>query len=601
MSKDQHKHRGHAQNTTANNLDYPAAVVGDGGLHKRAASEKQHKRSTIVLACVLMAVFVAASAGMISHARLSSRTAPQLAAQQTPSALHPTQKSLPAANQAAALKIKRTIAGKPNVIFIVLDDADLSLMRYLPKTKAIIANNGASFTHYYDSLSLCCSARSTILRGQYVHNNGIWSNNWPDGGFGKFHDQGEENSTIATWLSAAQYQTSLMGKYLNEYPTVTEDPSKSVPLTYVPPGWSNWVSPVHGTAYKEFNYQFNINGVVDAQPRGRTNPANYMVDTISQMADQYVTDHASDSYFLYLAPYAPHSPYTPAPRYAKDYPKLTYPHKPSFNESDISDKPTFMASYPPLTSTYISQINADYRNRVRDMEGIDDLVQNLYNSLQASGQLDHTYLIFTSDNGLHMGEHRLPEGKLTAYEEDIHLPLWISGPGITPGTVIDNVVSDVDLAPTFAELTGATLPDFVDGHSLVPLLAGSQPAWRKYLLLERSDIAGGGGSQGSTNVVSGSGILEPLDTQPAARQGTAPPDLPAFSGLVSSRFLYVDYYSSSGVNKEFYDLAADPYELQNLLGPGSPGLSADQQSALSEMQSVLADQKSCSPTTTPCL
>jgi arylsulfatase A-like enzyme len=506
--------------------------------------------------------------------------------------------------QAVATKtMQQAIADRPNVIFITLDDADLSLMQYLPKTKALIADQGATFTHYYDSLALCCSARATYLRGQYVHNNGIWSNSWPDGGFGKFHDLGEEDSTIATWMHDAQYQTSLMGKYLNEYPTIDEDPTKSVPKTYVPAGWTNWAVPVAGRAYNEFGYKLNINGVVDNNFRTDKDPANYLVDTTSRMADQYITDQAQagNNYFLYVAPYAPHKPFTPAPRYKDDFPGLHYTQNPSFNEADVSDKPDYISGSSPLTTDYIKTINRDYRDRVRDMEGIDDLVENLYNTLQATGQLDNTYLIFTSDNGFHMGEHRLPEGKLTPYEEDLHLPLWIRGPGITPGTTIDNIVSDVDMAPTFAELTGATIPSFVDGHSLVPLLAGQQPTWRKYLLIERSLVDDGGGNS-PTGKYQATDVNEPSDNLPVGPNGKTISQLyPAYYGLHSGRFVYVDYYDSGGVNKEFYDLQSDPYELQNLLGPGSPGLTQEQQDALTEMQAVLADQKACSYTTTPCL
>jgi len=344
---------------------------------------------------------------------------------------------------------------------------------------------------------------------------------------------------------------------------------------------------VAGNAYQEFNYKLNINGRVDARFRTRRDPANYLVDTLSAKADRYVAEHSADNYFLYVTPYAPHRPFVPAPRYRNDFRGLTYPRTPAFNETDVSDKPPWIAQLPPLKERLILRADRFYRLRAQDMEAVDDLVQHLYEAVAASGQLDRTYFIFTSDNGVHIGEHREFLGKNEPYETDVHLPLWISGPGIGAGTTISSVVGDVDLAPTIADLTGTPVPDFVDGHSVVPLLDGQATNWRKYLLLERSltkksDVSG--------DVRRTGGLLEPpdLDSQ-AGRAGE--------SGLHSDRFVYVEYDAPM---REFYDLATDPYELTNLLGPGSPGLTPEQRAALNEMVTVLAQQRTCSSDTTPC-
>jgi len=475
-----------------------------------------------------------------------------------------------------------------NVILVVVDDADVSLLRFLPKTQALIADRGATFTHYYDSLSLCCPARTTILRGQYTHNTGIWGNLWPTGGFGRFHLK-QERSTVATWLSDNHYQTALMGKYLNEYPDVPEAPHRGVDPSFIPPGWSDWAVPVKGRAYDEFGYKLNVNGQVDAEYRGQDDPDNYLVDTLSEMADGFVADHAAENYLLYLTPYAPHRPFVPAPRYEDDFPGLTYPKGPSFNEADVSDKPKWIAQLPQFGEKISARIDRIYRLRAQDMEGIDDLVQHLYEAVQASGQLDRTYFVFTSDNGLHMGEHRAYLGKNSPYEEDVRLPLWVSGPGISAGTTINAVVGDIDLAPTIAELTGSPAPRFVDGRSVVPLLTGQPVAWRQYLVLERAFDSGDDGEG-----VGRGGLLEPADPDPAEDS-----DLPAYAGLHSERFVYVEYDNASQT-REFYDLSVDPSQLTNLLGPGSPGMTWEQQAALTEMVTVLAEQRSCSVNTVPC-
>jgi len=487
----------------------------------------------------------------------------------------------PAMSRQSAESSGSVLVPGSNVIFIAVDDADLSLMQYLPKTQALIADRGVTFTQYFDSLALCCPARTTYLRGQYSHNTGIWDNKWPAGGFGKFHLEGEQ-STLATWLSANGYLTALMGKYLNEYPDVPESPEHGVEHTYVPAGWSEWVSPVEGRGASEFNYKLNINGVVDQEFRTRADPANYLVDTLSRMASRYVLDHSSDPYFLYVTPAAPHDPFVPAPRDRRDFVGLTYPQLPSFNEQDVSDKPSWIARRQRLTSTMIEQIDHDYRLRAQDMEAIDDLVQSIYDAVEASGQSERTYLIFTSDNGWHMGEHRLARGKETPYEEDVHLPLWISGPGIEAGTTVDEVVGDIDLAPTIAELTDTTTPDFVDGRSVLPLLQGEPTDWRRYLLLERASSSGGE-IRAARGDVGTAGVR----------------NSPGYAGLHSNRFVYVAY-DNTDRTREFYDLAVDPYELTNLLGPGSPGLTALQRAALDDMVKVVATERTCAVNRVPC-
>ena len=121
----------------------------------------------------------------------------------------------------------------------------------------------------------------------------------------------------------------------------------------------------------------------------------------------------------------------------------------------MSDKPPFMQGWPSLTVTDTLAIDRDYRKRLLSLLAVDEGIDALVSTLQSVGQLDNTYIVFASDNGYHMGQHRMLQGKGTPYEEDIHVPLIVRGPGVPAGAVRGEMTSMVDLAPTFAEIAGA--------------------------------------------------------------------------------------------------------------------------------------------------
>jgi len=127
-------------------------------------------------------------------------------------------------------------ADKPNILFILTDDMNATDLNDMPKTQSLLAgNSGVKFENAFVTRSLCCPSRATILRGQYTHNHNVWTNVNPSGGFWNFYDQKLEDSTIATWLDSAGYDTILIGKYLNRYGLNRN--GNYDPTTYVPPHW----------------------------------------------------------------------------------------------------------------------------------------------------------------------------------------------------------------------------------------------------------------------------------------------------------------------------------------------------------------------------
>ena len=377
----------------------------------------------------------------------------------------------PAAIGGSATSAPTTGSKRPNVLFVLTDDLDLGEVAQMPNVKKLLAAQGTSFSHYYASVSLCCPSRSTTLRGQYSHNTGVETNGGTNGGFETAHRLGLESSTIGTWMQAAGYRTALIGKYLNGYPdTVAE--------TYVPPGWNEFDSAAAGNPYSEYRYTLNENGRL--VPYGST-PAAYGTDVYVRKTAAFVTAaaKAKQPFLAYLAVYAPHQPATPAPQDARSFPGAKAPRGPAYNEVDVSGKPAYIRDRPLMTPQVQRRVDRLYRRRIQSLQAVDRGVGKLLATLQTNGQLDNTYIVFTSDNGFHLGQFRMPSGKQTAYDFDIHLPLIVRGPGVPRGRTVDQVAGNVDLAPTMAAMGGAVVPSFVDGRSLLPLLTGAAPAsWR---------------------------------------------------------------------------------------------------------------------------
>ncbi len=412
---------------------------------------------------------------------------------------------------------------KPNIVFILTDDLDAKSIKYLPRLRSLMIDRGTTFEHFFVTNSLCCPSRASILTGQYAHNHGVLTNQPSNGGYRKFHYTGKESSTIATWLKAEGYRTMLAGKYLNGY-------RGAEPLG-VPPGWDEWYAAREDGAYSNISYYINENGRLVGYFSW---PEDYLTDVIARKATDFIQRTATDTrpFFLYLATYAPHLPATPAPRHENEFPNTTAPRSPSFNEEDIGDKPEWVRRRTLLTPGEIREIDDLYRRRLQSLLAIDDMIEKIIRLLEVQNQLSNTFVFFTSDNGFHMGEHRLTPGKETAYEEDIRVPLIVRGPGVPAGRTVEQLTLNIDLAPTFAELGGAPSPETVDGLSLVPLLSTGLPsvnAWRKEFLVE--------------HWMSGQS------------------EVPQHSALRTQYYLYVEYVTGE---RELYDLRTDPFELKSI-------------------------------------
>lgn len=380
---------------------------------------------------------------------------------------------------------------RPNILFVLSDDQrwdttdathSLSAADVMPRMRAELADSGIEFPEAFMTTPLCCPSRSSILTGEVSHRTGVYKNGGNNGGADDFDD----SSTVATWLQGAGYRTALIGKYLNGYNglwTGTNPP-------YVPPGWTDWYG-MKNVAY--YNYTIvepdGMGGYVQ-QAYGNA-PADYSTDVLREKAKTFISSAvgAGQPFFLYLAFKAPHLPQTAAPRHDGLFQTLSPWRPPSYNEPDVSDKPSWLQAKAPENSAQLDQIRID---QLEMLQAVDEAIggnpafsiTGIMEHLRNLGVADNTIVVYFADNGWLWGEHRL-RAKNQPYEESIRAPMFVRYPKLAPLPRIEpRTALNIDLAPTFAELVGTGVPIIEDGVSLVRVLDGTQPTWRTDFLAE---------------------------------------------------------------------------------------------------------------------
>jgi N-acetylglucosamine-6-sulfatase len=472
----------------------------------------------------------------------------------------------------AAAQLPRTDSPL-NIVVIMADDLDVGSTEtavanhFMPNLKQYLIDPGTTFSESFVTESLCCPSRSTYLTGQYAHNHGVLRNGGDVGGFEKL----DHTSTLAVWLSAGNYRTGHVGKYLNGY-------------TFehlVPPGWQEWHGLVDPTTYCMYDYTVSHNG--SPQTYGHS-AADYQTDVLAGLAETFILNSDPRPFFLSITPLAPHREtycnpggVRPAPRHEGTV-RLPLPRPPSFNEPDMRDKPTWMQQLPLRDPMEVAKL---YNQRIEALRAVDDLIGRVVNALQTVGKVEHTVLLFTSDNGYLLGQHRW-ESKFLVYEESIRVPLVIRLPGLPGPKSVTQLALNNDLTPTITALAGVSATRAMDGRSLLPLLDGSATAWRKRFLVEYPLT-----TSDPVNDLdqAGEGAGEPVPAFLAVRTGLA--ERPELANL-----LYSETMNEAGVtDREFYDLHStqDPYQIESLHNDPSPARVWQQQ----QLKQALDALKSC--------
>lgn len=343
---------------------------------------------------------------------------------------------------------------QPNIVFVLTDDLNARILPYLPRLAWMLESNGMTL-QLTAPTPVCAPSRASILTGKYAHNHNVRTNGVWSGGIVALAGWGNEERTYAVWLRNAGYTTGHFGKYINGH---------QLPWWGVPPGWDAWVG--YGTV------NLGRRNFWTMEPNGVSRfVTDYDTDLFAAEAASFVAS-APEPFLAVFSPMSPHGPFFPAPRH-----------------SNVFDGTVF--TWPPSFSGDVRWMEERTRTRLEMMLSVEDGIEQILAALEARGVLDRTYLFFTTDHGVFMGEHGFREGKGDPYEETTQVPLFVIGPGVPVGTS-DALLSVHDLAPTFAELAGAPVPDDVDGRSFAPLLRGEPLVnERKRILLEWFEPFGG--------------------------------------------------------------------------------------------------------------
>ncbi|KAK6220639.1 hypothetical protein LQW54_002084 [Pestalotiopsis sp. IQ-011] len=303
---------------------------------------------------------------------------------------------------------------KPNFVILMSDDQDLRLgsTGYQHVLHRDVRAKGIEFKNHYATTAKCCPSRTSFFRGQMVHNTNVPHVNAPGGNYDKFVLSGQDTDYLPFWLKDAGYRVECkyIGKFLNGYS------QKNYNIT--PKGWDH----------------------VDA----------LLLDRIGKLTAQ------DDPFFLMLAPSSPHiqnDKYQTIPlsRHAGDFENVTAPRNPNWNPADEyqSQKSSWIRNLPLMNSSVQDYADLEYRMRIRGLQGVDEIMEDVIALLEQKGVMNNTYFIYTTDNGYHIGTHRMPAGKASFFAEDTNLPFAVRGQGIPSGVTAKIPSAHLDLVPYF--------------------------------------------------------------------------------------------------------------------------------------------------------
>ncbi|KAG2488047.1 hypothetical protein HYH03_013352 [Edaphochlamys debaryana] len=478
---------------------------------------------------------------------------------------------------------------------------------YMPAVNSLIGGKGMRFSNMVVPTSVCCPARVSALTGRLAHCTNVTGNWVPSGAFAKFASQQLDSAWLPLWLQQGGYRTHMVGKFLNGFgPPLGK--KQRCPL-----GWDVLDALTRGT-YQFFGSTFSYN-CQESSPPNPQYQTDLIRDKVLGYLDDTLTKAPASPFFMMVTPVAPHiaqtskpsvlgtywQPPPPAPRHANLYPNVQLPANPTF----LTPNPLISTNlWLNMTSPVnVNAMTVLYRDRLRSLKAVDEMVEAIVKKLEERGVLDNTYIIYTSDNGLHMGQHGLKDGKATNLEEETRVPFFIRGPRIPSGLVSPYQGQLVDLVPTLLALADLPIPDDLDGLPLPlepvtmaaydaamrgavedganrqkpppPLVLSPPAVWRREgVLLEAWDSDAKAGYFPGVTFKS-LRLCSTYRPDFTAAQRSAPasrppaimiPQMPEAGSPVFGPRVYCLKYSvwCKDNARELYDMSIDPYETNNL-------------------------------------
>ncbi|KAI1438530.1 alkaline-phosphatase-like protein [Xylaria sp. CBS 124048] len=446
---------------------------------------------------------------------------------------------------------------RPNVVFVLTDDQDMRLhsLQYMPFVRKHLIEQGTLFSKHYCTTAICCPSRVTLWTGRFPHNTNVTDVYPPYGGYPKFVSQGFNDDYFPVWLQNAGYNTYYTGKLFNAHNISNYN-------SPYPAGFTGSDFLLDPYTYEYLNSTFQRN-----EEAPRSYEGEYSTDVMAEKAygflDDAVRDLHNKPFFMTVAPVGPHSNVVigkPAPgevvsnhftapvaaeRHQHLFEDATVPRTANFNP-DRPSGANWLLELPQQNQSNVDYNDYFYRQRLRALQAIDELVDGIVTRLEKYGILHDTYVVYSSDNGYHIGQHRLPPGKTCGYEEDINVPLIVRGPGVASNHTTDVVTSHTDLAPTFLRLLGIPLREDFDG---------------KPIPVKNDEIkAAGRARREHVNVEFWGHAISEGEHQVLNREHNTYKSIRLFSKD------YNLYYSVWCNNEhELYDMAVDPDQMHNLL------------------------------------
>ncbi len=414
--------------------------------------------------------------------------------------------ALPLATGMSGFGQNETPASKvrPNVVFILTDDQRYDAMGCAGhpwlKTPNMdrLAKEGVLFKNAFVTTSLCSPSRGSFLTGCYAHTHEVFTN------AGK--DLNPSFATFPQLLQKAGYETAFIGKW------------HMAPKNSPRPGFDHWVS-FSGQGSYNAN-KLNVDGkVVSSQ--------NYITDELTDYAVRFLKKRHDKPFMLYLSHKAIHGPFVPAKRHANLYAdvEIKSQHNPNDN----------LQTKPPWGRKMDANWKSQIRDYFRTLAAVDESVGRVLATLEETGALDNTAVIFAGDNGYFHGEHGGMWDKRAAYEPSMRIPLIMRYPDLAkPGVTCEEMVLNIDLAPTILDMAGIPIPGTMQGQSWLGALKG-RPG-RENFLYEYF------------------------------READRKFNRPTILAVRMKRWKYVSYPQNSNLTCELYDLKNDPEELNNLIG-----------------------------------